>query len=166
MSHFLNYYPCDTLPISRLNIKLSKNSFVGDNREMKIKKMIHSMGFSPCNCSKSVAWCLCRDMDESNKLRNILEQIEQQIGESGLEYKLYLNELVNDKGKKISSFDKRTASIPDLIHQETQYEPMDYKAFQTAALKAQRLSTTKPKIKRNNSKTSVRTPTGSNQMPL
>ncbi|KAJ6647664.1 hypothetical protein Bhyg_02887, partial [Pseudolycoriella hygida] len=27
MSHFLNYYPCDTLPTSRLNMKLLKNSF-------------------------------------------------------------------------------------------------------------------------------------------
>lgn len=146
MSHFLNYYPCDTLPITRLNIKLSETSFNNcDNRESKIKKMIYSMGFSPCTCNKSVAWCMCRDKSEMVKLKNILEQIENQIGERGLEYKLYLNELARKTSKKMLSFGKRTKSIPDLIHQETQYEPMDYKVLRGVALKscADRLS--KPK---------------------
>lgn len=131
MSHFLNYYPCDTLPISKLNIKLTKSSFNGDgdDRESKIKRMIQSMGFTPCICSKSVAWCTCRDKNETNKLKSLLFQIEQQIGESGLEYKLYLNDADGDglNCKKMSLYDKRRNAIPDLINQETQYEPMDYK---------------------------------------
>lgn len=136
MSHFLNYYPCDTLPISRLNIKLSKTSFDDcDNRESKIKKMIHSMGFSPCTCTKSIAWCMCRDKNEMNKLKNILQQIEKQIGESGLEYKLYLNDVARENSKRMSLFDKRTKAAPDLICQETQYEPMDFKILRSVAMK-------------------------------
>lgn len=136
MSHFLNYYPCDTLPITRCNIQLSKTSFNnGDDLEWKIKKMIQSMGFSPCICTKSIAWCTCRDKNETKKLKKILYQIEQQIGESGLEYKLYLNEMNEENCKKLSLYDKRTSSksIPDLINQETQYEPMDFKVKRNAA---------------------------------
>lgn len=146
MSHFLNYYPCDTLPITRLNIKLSKTSFDDcDNREAKIKKMIQSMGFSPCTCNKTVAWCMCRDKTEMTKLKNILEQIEKQIGESGLEYKLYLNDLAKESGKKMLSYDKRSKPIPDLINQETQYEPMDYKILRGVALKASTDRLSKPR---------------------
>lgn len=146
MSHFLNYYPCDTLPITRLSIKLSKSSFNNcDNRESKIKRMIQSMGFSSCSCNKTVAWCMCRDKNEMTKLKNVLEQIEKQIGESGLEYKLYLNEIFNQNGKKMASFDERTKAIPDLINQETQYEPMDYKILRGVALKACTDRLSKPK---------------------
>ncbi len=138
MSHFLNYYPCDTLPITRSNIKLSRTSFNdADERESKIKKMIHSMGFSPCTCTKSIAWCMCRDKGETNKLKNILQQIEQQIGESGLEYKLYLNDMDGggENCRKMSLYDKRIKSVPDLIHQETQYEPLDYKIVRNVVCK-------------------------------
>lgn len=145
MSHFLNYYPCDTLPITRLNIKFSKTSFNDcDDRESKIKKMIQSMGFSPCTCNKSIAWCMCRDKAEMNKLKNILEQIEKQIGESGLEYKLYLNDTAKEN-RKMSLFDKRMKSVPDLISQETQYEPMDFKILRGVALKACTDRLSKPK---------------------
>lgn len=143
MSHFLNYYPCDTLPITGLHIKLSKTSFDDcDDRESKIKKMIQSMGFSPCTCTKSIAWCMCRNKSEMNKLKNILEQIEKQIGESGLEYKLYLNEMDT---KKMTRFDKRIKSVPDLINQETQYEPMDFKILRGVALKTSADRLSKPK---------------------
>lgn len=146
MSHFLNYYPCDTLPITRLNIKFSKTSFNDcDDRESKIKKMIQSMGFSACTCNKSIAWCMCRDKKEMNKLKNILEQIETQIGESGLEYKLYLNDTAKENCKKMSRFDRRVKAIPDLITQETQYEPMDFKILRNVALKASTDRLSKPK---------------------
>lgn len=93
------------------------------------------MGFSPCICTKSIAWCTCRDKNETTKLKKILHQIEQQIGESGLEYKLYLNEMIDDNCKKMALYDRRTSSksIPDLIHQETQYEPTDFKLKRSAA---------------------------------
>lgn len=78
---------------------------------------------------------MCRDKAEMNKLKNILEQIEKQIGESGLEYKLYLNDTVKEN-RKMSLFEKRIKPAPDLISQETQYEPMDFKILRGVALKA------------------------------
>ncbi|XP_037048860.1 uncharacterized protein LOC119083277 [Bradysia coprophila] len=159
MSHFLNYYPCDTLPITRCDIKLSKTSFnSGDELEWKIKKMIQSMGFSPCICTKSIAWCTCRDKNETTKLKKILNQIEQQIGESGLEYKLYLNEMNDDNSKKITLYDRRTSSksIPDLIHQETQYEPMDFKIKRSYTSRLSKPKTIETKTaKPNNSAVTV-----------
>lgn len=103
---------------------------------------------------------MCRDKNETNKLKNILHQIEQQIGESGLEYKLYLNDMGDENCRKMSLYDKRKQSVPDLIHQETQYEPMDYKITRgvgTASDRLSKLKNIRTKVtKTNNSTTTVK----------